>query len=755
MKADVTISRGDRSTDLPPFPEFCGVKGGMPAVPTSPTAAGSGIHRGRRVAEVAIEGDQEFVALFADETAAAEYVVQLIGAVSDIYMHDVNVTMMLSQVRLWPVGGAPFDASNLGGFADYWINNEDTTGLNLVHLLSGRRGLGYGGIAYVGGTCGGDATYGISGYLLGSFPTPVVGPNLGNWDVIVTTHEMGHNMGTFHTHDGYSPTIDDCGNGVPGRGTIMSYCHTHPGGTKNIQMMLHRRVEEVIEAEVAGGDCMWFDCNGNGIDDVDDIAGPTSADVNGNGVPDECEDCNDNAVLDDQDIILGAADINANGIPDDCEPDCNGNNNPDDHDILLALADDVDGNNVPDTCDPDCDGNAVADYVEIVTGVKEDFDRNLVPDICQDCDGNGVSDWRDVEREFNLFVADRSGHVREYHRKSGYPIQNHGVATVSDPRDAVFGADRQLYVASFNNDRVMRIDVDTGAFSAFVATGSGGLSGPTGLTFGTGGDLFVASSGTSSVIRYNGLTGALLGTFVAAGSGGLVSPNGLTFGPNGNLYVGSADHRVIQYNGATGALVGTFAAAGSGGLNQPRGMAFKPDGNLLVASFGSNAILEYLGATGAFVGVFNDVQSLLQPWGLRIGPNGNVFVAMTGGPVYIVEYDISRRIYMRRYVRADTGLPTPSGFAFRPQSGEDVNGNGILDACDCAINQYGDVNSDGMVDIFDILCVLDGFAGVFTTCAMEAVDLTPNCVGEGIIDIFDILAVLDAFGGDQSCCATE
>ena len=32
------------------------------------------------------------------------------------------------------------------------------------------------------------------------------------------------------------------------------------------------------------------DCNGNGVDDADDIAGGTSEDLDENGIPDECED---------------------------------------------------------------------------------------------------------------------------------------------------------------------------------------------------------------------------------------------------------------------------------------------------------------------------------------------------------------------------------------------------------------------------------------------------------------------------------
>ncbi|NOT02125.1 MAG: hypothetical protein HOP29_16055 [Phycisphaerales bacterium] len=64
---------------------------------------------------------------------------------------------------------------------------------------------------------------------------------------------------------------------------------------------------------------------------------------------------------------------------------------------------------------------------------------------------------------------------------------------------------------------------------------------------------------------------------------------------------------------------------------------------------------------------------------------------------------------------------------------------------------YGDVNNDGNIDIFDVLCALDGFAGVFSVCAMPNVDLAPCPGGDGLIDIFDILAVLDGFAGVNGC----
>ncbi len=69
------------------------------------------------------------------------------------------------------------------------------------------------------------------------------------------------------------------------------------------------------------------DCNGNFVDDAEDIAGGFSLDCNGNGIPDECDldegfslDCNENGIPDECDISSGLSDdCNTNGFPDDCE----------------------------------------------------------------------------------------------------------------------------------------------------------------------------------------------------------------------------------------------------------------------------------------------------------------------------------------------------------------------------------------------------------------------------------------------------
>ena len=69
-------------------------------------------------------------------------------------------------------------------------------------------------------------------------------------------------------------------------------------------------------------------------------------------------------------------------------------------------------------------------------------------------------------------------------------------------------------------------------------------------------DLYVCDATGSQVMRYDGVTGALVGDFVTAHLGGLALPFAMAFGPDGNLYVSNGSGfspGAIRYNGVTGA----------------------------------------------------------------------------------------------------------------------------------------------------------------------------------------------------------
>jgi DNA-binding beta-propeller fold protein YncE len=228
--------------------------------------------------------------------------------------------------------------------------------------------------------------------------------------------------------------------------------------------------------------------------------------------------------------------------------------------------------------------------------------------------------------------------ILRYDGNTGAFIDNFTVGgNLASPRGIIFGPDGNLYVADRKfigkdwqlEGRVARFHGTTGAYLGdFVPLGSGGLSIPTQLVFGPSVedvgqlDLYVVSSGTDNILRYDGTSGAFLGEFVASGSGGLQGPVTMTFGPDGDLYVAdfySSELAVKRFEGpsevAPGTFVETFVPAGSGELRAPSGLIFGPDGNddgqldLYLAEVAANgsikaSVKRYDGVTGNFIDTF-------------------------------------------------------------------------------------------------------------------------------------------------------
>ncbi len=162
--------------------------------------------------------------------------------------------------------------------------------------------------------------------------------------------------------------------------------------------------------EIASGQ---GDCNVNGLLDACEIADGTATDLDGNGVPDSCQqDCNANALPDSYEIAQGMApDCNGNGAPDSCDlaadldVDCNANGVPDGCDLSSGVAFDCNTNGVLDSCDiaagnvPDCNANGVPDSCDLASGSSYDADENGVPDECkEDCNMNDLPDAWEVQQ---------------------------------------------------------------------------------------------------------------------------------------------------------------------------------------------------------------------------------------------------------------------------------------------------------------------------------------------------------------------
>ena len=157
---------------------------------------------------IAVDTDQELLAKFAgNTTTASAYVATLFAGINDIYTSDFNVRPSICYLRWWtttdPWTIASGTSAQLTEFRTYWNTNMRAQPRSLATLLSARS-LG-GGVAWLSQVCastsGSGYGYSVSANLNGTFPYPVISRSSSNWDIIVTSHEIGHNMSALHTHE--------------------------------------------------------------------------------------------------------------------------------------------------------------------------------------------------------------------------------------------------------------------------------------------------------------------------------------------------------------------------------------------------------------------------------------------------------------------------------------------------------------------------------------------------------------------------
>ena len=141
----------------------------------------------------------------------------------------------------------------------------------------------------------------------------------------------------------------------------------------------------------------WMDWNVNGVHDATDIANGLLTDCDGNEIPDEAE------------LLFGfAEDCDQDGVIDRCQTDCDGNGINDACQIAADPSADCDGNGTLDTCDVaagalDCDGNGTLDRCQIAADTSLDCDVNGLLDGCEivsgegDCNLDGVLDACQVD----------------------------------------------------------------------------------------------------------------------------------------------------------------------------------------------------------------------------------------------------------------------------------------------------------------------------------------------------------------------
>lgn len=214
---------------------------------------------------------QLFLDKSSNTTTVNNYVTGLFNQTAAIYQNE-SIATQISSIFVWtsldpyPFNDS-FDALNAFGQA-----KQDNFVGDLAHLLSTRNNNN-GGIAWLDVLCNSYFYFSSQNYHTGRFAYSNIHTTYSNfptfsWSVECVTHEMGHNLGSPHTHacewNGNSTAIDGCypveGScaqpGNPTSGTIMSYCHLVSGVGINFANGFGTQPGNLIRSAITAASCI-------------------------------------------------------------------------------------------------------------------------------------------------------------------------------------------------------------------------------------------------------------------------------------------------------------------------------------------------------------------------------------------------------------------------------------------------------------------------------------------------------------------
>ncbi|MBS1551211.1 MAG: T9SS type A sorting domain-containing protein [Bacteroidetes bacterium] len=206
------------------------------------------------------------------------FITGMFNSVLAIYQNE-SIPAVVSSAGVWTVTD-PY--ANLNDsyviLQTFGQRTQDDFQGNLAHLLS-TRNAGLGGIAWIRTLCADYNQQDQSGrYAFSNIDPAYSNLPTYSWTVNVVTHEMGHSLGSRHTHScswpigGTIRAIDSCytaeGNCFtttrPRVGTIMSYCHLWPvnqGGGINLSLGFGQLPGDTIRLRYSQAHCLERELN--------------------------------------------------------------------------------------------------------------------------------------------------------------------------------------------------------------------------------------------------------------------------------------------------------------------------------------------------------------------------------------------------------------------------------------------------------------------------------------------------------------
>ncbi|MDX1683872.1 MAG: fibronectin type III domain-containing protein [Saprospiraceae bacterium] len=197
-------------------------------------------------------------------TATTNWITSVYNNVKTLYSNE-SISTVISEIFIWTSPDGYSRTSSYTALTQFRNNNPSYNG-DLAHLCA-LGGHNIGGIAWLDVLC---SSY---GYAYSNIHSTYNNVPTYSWTVEVMTHEMGHNLGSNHTHwCGWTGgAIDDCytpeggcsrGPSPTNGGTVMSYCHlTHHG--INFNNGFATQPGDKIRNEVAGAGCLSASCGGS------------------------------------------------------------------------------------------------------------------------------------------------------------------------------------------------------------------------------------------------------------------------------------------------------------------------------------------------------------------------------------------------------------------------------------------------------------------------------------------------------------
>ncbi len=209
-----------------------------------------------------------------------DWALAIMNEVGILYENE-GIPMVVSDLLIYDVADpylAGSDAGEMLSIMPDVILNYDG---RLAHVFS-TRSVG-GGIAWVDVLCAQNNGFSGPFAVSGSMNTSTIPFPIYSWNVNVVAHELGHNIGSRHTHacvwNGNNTQIDDCGSVwgdvepcydasnpiLPSSGTIMSYCHLVGSVGINFSNGFGPQPGALLLNEYLGASCATGeDCSGSG-----------------------------------------------------------------------------------------------------------------------------------------------------------------------------------------------------------------------------------------------------------------------------------------------------------------------------------------------------------------------------------------------------------------------------------------------------------------------------------------------------------